>query len=340
MIKVGIIGATGYAGAELVSILLSHPDVEITSLTSRQYEGKSFSDVYPVLRGRTDRVCETFDMERFCDNVDVAFIALPHKLPMEIVPGLLSNGKKVIDLSADFRFNSVALYESFYQPHTAKDLLEKSVYGLSEIYEEQIRNTSLVGNPGCYPTTVLLALIPLIKKGLVNLDGIIADSKSGVSGAGRSLSLTTHYCEANESFKPYKLDGHRHRPEMEENLSNEAGSSVSITFIPHLIPANRGMLSTIYATVPEGIAMNDVRSCYHSFYSDKPFVRIYDDTNQPPDIKYVQNTNFCDIGYKIDENSRRIVLISAIDNLIKGAAGQAVQNMNIMMGFNESNGFF
>ena len=338
MIKVGVIGSTGYAGAELVKILSRHPEVEITALTSRQYAGIPFSDVYPFSKGIVGNICETFELERFCDKTDYVFTALPHKLPMEIVPSLLDKGKKIIDLSADFRFKDVKRYEKYYQPHSEPELLNQAVYGLSEIFEDKIKNASIIGNPGCYPTTVLLALIPLLKEGLVEKDDIISDSKSGVSGAGRSVSLGTHYCEVNETFKTYGLNGHRHRPEMEEVLSNETGTKIDITFIPHLIPVNRGMLSTIYTKIKPGITQKNILDCYKSYYDTRTFVRIFEDAMTPPEIKNVSHTNFCDIGFALDKNTNRLVLISAIDNLVKGASGQAIQNMNIMAGIDETTG--
>lgn len=338
MVRVGIIGATGYAGAELVKILNAHPEVELTAITSRQYAGVPFTDVYPALTGRTDLVCEDFELESFCDKTDIVFTALPHKLPMEIIPKLLKRGKKVIDLSADFRFDNVATYEEVYQAHTAKDLFGESVYGLCEVYSEAIKHSSLIGNPGCYPTTVLLALIPLLRQKMIETRNIIADSKSGVSGAGRSLALTTHFCEANEAFKAYKIDGHRHRPEMEEVLSKESGESINLTFIPHLLPLNRGMLSTLYTTTTGDFSTEDIYNCLASFYKGRPFVRLFPDTKRPPDVKYVQNTNYCDIGFHLNTKTRRLVLISVIDNLVKGASGQAVQNMNIMLGIDETTG--
>lgn len=340
MVRVGVIGATGYAGAELVKLLTAHPEVTLTAITSRQYAGVPFSNVFPAMKGISNLVCEEFVLDDFSEKVDVVFTSLPHKLPMAIVPKLLGMGKKVIDLSADFRFKNIGTYESVYQAHSAKELFDVTVYGLSEVYKDDIAKTSLVGNPGCYPTTVLLALIPLIRAGMIHTENIIADSKSGVSGAGRSLSLTTHFCEANEAFKAYKIDGHRHRPEMEEVLSKEAGNPIELTFIPHLLPMTRGMLSTLYTSVKGDVKSEDIRDCLMSFYKGRPFVRIYDDAKNPPDVKYVQNSNFCDIGFHLDKKSGRLVLISVIDNLVKGASGQAVQNMNIMLGFDETMGLW
>jgi len=290
MIRVGIVGATGYAGAELVRILSGHSQVELTILTSRQFAGVKFDDVYPAMAGCVNLVCQELAVEKVCDSADVVFTALPHQLPMTLVPEFVKRKVRVVDLSADFRFNDAAVYESAYQPHTAKDLLDKAVYGLSEIYFEDIRSANLIGNPGCYPTGVLLPLIPLVKEGLLDLSTLIVDSKSGVSGAGRSVSLTSHFCEANESLKAYKVAVHRHNPEMEAILSREANQPVKLTFVPHLVPMSRGMLTTVYATPVAAL---------------KP---------------------------------EELILISAIDNLVKGAAGQAVQNMNIMLGLDEAAG--
>lgn len=337
MIKAGIIGATGYTGAELVRMLSAHPDVELTVITSRQYEGKKISDVYPALSGRSDLVCEAFDPKTFCEQVDIAFTALPHKIPMGIVPELLERGVRVVDLSADFRFRNVADYEAWYQPHTAPELSEEAVYGLCELYHDEIQHAQVVGNPGCYPTTILLALVPLLKAGIIRAEGIISDSKSGVSGAGRGLSLGAHFCEANESFKPYKVDGHRHRPEIEEVLSAAHGDGVEITFTPHLLPATRGMLSTIYCTLADGKTEEDARQVLESTYADRHFVRLRE-KGMMPDILHVQHTNFCDIGLSSDSRNGRLVVVSAIDNLLKGASGQAIQNMNIMAGLDETAG--
>ena len=337
MTKAGIIGATGYAGAELVRILSGHPDVKLTAITSRQYAGAKYSSIYPSMAGVVNLTCEEFNMESFCDKVDIIFIALPHKIPMEIVPGLIKRGKKVIDLSADFRFKDVLRYEKYYQPHTAKELLKEAVYGLCEIYFDKIKNASLIGNPGCYPTSVLLPLVPLLKENFLTINTIIADSKSGVSGAGRSLSLTAHFCEANESFKAYKVAGHRHCPEMEEILSAEAKKPVTITFVPHLVPMTRGMLTTTYVNLLKKNDSKEIHNCISSFYAGHPFIRICPE-NLMPDTLHVKGTKYCDIGFKIDERNNRLIIVSAIDNLVKGAAGQAVQNMNIMIGIDETRG--
>lgn len=337
MTRIGIIGATGYTGSELVRILTGHPDVELTVLTSRRYEGTRFDRVYPSLRGYVDLTCEAFSMDRVCDRADFIFTALPHSLPMQYIPELMDRGKKVVDLSADFRFKNAATYESFYQPHTAADLLQEAVYGLCEVNASKIRDASLVGNPGCYPTSILLPLIPLVKDRLIDIRSIIADAKSGVSGAGRSVSLTTHFCEANESFKAYKIATHRHSPEMDEILSSRAGEPVHISFVPHLVPITRGMLSTLYINLNEHAAAKDIRESLSSYYAGRAFVRIRPD-DQPPDTHHVRGTNYCDIGLKMDERANRMIIISVIDNLVKGASGQAVQNMNLMLGLDETRG--
>ncbi|RLC15271.1 MAG: N-acetyl-gamma-glutamyl-phosphate reductase [Deltaproteobacteria bacterium] len=337
MTRVGIVGATGYAGAELVRILSGHPDVELTILTSRQYAGIPFHRIYPAMAGVVDLICEEYNTDSLCDRADMIFTALPHKLPMEIVPELVKQGKRVVDLSADFRFSDVSRYEAFYQPHTAKNMIGKSVYGLSEVYTEKIKDAVLVGNPGCYPTSLLLPLIPLLKSNFLDIHTIIADSKSGVSGAGRSPSLTTHFCEANESFKAYKVAEHRHTPEMEEVLSQEAGKPVNITFVPHLVPMSRGMLTTTYSSLSPGVSSEDIRNCIISFYAGRSFVRLCHESRMP-DTLHVRGSNYCDIGFRTDERNNRLILISAIDNLVKGAAGQAIQNMNIMLGLDETAG--
>ena len=337
MVRVAVVGATGYAGAELVRILAGHPDVELAMLTSRQFAGQRFDSVYPSMAGSVDLVCEELSIERICEAADIIFMALPHKLPMAFVPDILRHGRKVIDLSADFRFNELERYEAAYQPHTAKELLEKTVYGLCEIYPEAIKSAVLIGNPGCYPTSVLLPLLPLIKAGMLDPASIIADSKSGVSGAGRSLSIGTHYCEVTESYKPYKVAVHRHNPEMDAILSREAGQDVHITFVPHLVPMSRGMLTTIYATPSDGVKAEDIRNCYQKAYGDRSFVRLRPAGSQP-ETRHVRGTNYCDIGFALDALNNRLILVSAIDNLVKGAAGQAVQNMNIMLGVEETAG--
>ena len=337
MIKVGIVGATGYAGAEIVSLIAGHPEVELTAVTSRSYKGRSMGDIFPAMRNVVEIICEDMDIKNLCKRIDCVFLALPHKVSMGCAPFFLKENVKVVDLSADFRFKDPLIYEAAYQKHSARDLLKKSVYGLSEIYRDKIKYTDLVGNPGCYPTSFLLPVIPLVREKLIKTEGIISDSKSGVSGAGRSLSLATHFCEANESFKPYKVGTHRHLPEMEEILSMHAGKKVKITFVPHLLPLNRGMLTTIYANADENTTFERIKQVFNDYFPRDSFVRILP-KGCFPDISSVRGSNFCDIGFVLDKDTGRLIIVSAIDNLLKGAAGQAVQNMNIMFGLNEKSG--
>ena len=337
MINVGIAGASGYTGVELVKLISNHPKAKLCAVTSNSYNGKSLTDIFPSMRGFENLICEELDIKSLSKKVDVMFLALPHKVSMKHVPTLLEHKVKVVDLSADYRFTDAKAYESAYQEHTSKHLLKESVYGLSEIYRDQIKVSNLVGNPGCYPTSILLPLLPLLKEGLIRSDGIISDSKSGVSGAGRSLSLSTHFCEVNESFNAYKIGNHRHTPEINEILSSHSQQRIAITFVPHLLPLTRGMLSTIYAQTTNAASENNIRKTFDSYYGDEPFVRILD-KNMYPAISHVKGTNCCDIGFHFDEKTKQIIIVSVIDNLLKGAAGQAVQNMNIMFGLDDETG--
>ncbi len=337
MIRAAVVGATGYAGAELVRILTGHQDVSLTVITSRKFAGSPFDAIYPSLTGFVDLDCTDNDVNVICRDADVVFLALPHKVSMSMVPALLDAGKRVVDLSADFRFGDAAAYEAHYQPHSCARLLTTAVYGLSEVYGDAVATADLVGNPGCYPTSVLLPLLPLVAEKLIEPASIIADCKSGVSGAGREATATTHYCHVNESFKAYKVGAHRHTPEIEEKLSMTAGTPVRITFVPHLVPMTRGMQSTIYAVLADGVDGRRIRQCLEAYYTGKPFVRLLAD-GRAPDSLHVKGTNFCDIGVAVDPGSGRLILLSAIDNLVKGAAGQAVQNMNLMFGLAETAG--
>jgi N-acetyl-gamma-glutamyl-phosphate reductase len=337
MINVGIAGASGYTGAELVKLITNHPGAQLQVITSNSYKGQSLTQIYPGMAGFENLICQDLDIPSLAGKIDVIFLALPHKVSMAHAPALVDQGIKVIDLSADFRFTDASAYESAYQPHTAKPLLAESVYGLCEIYREQIKTCRIVGNPGCYPTSILLPVLPLIKENLIHTDRLIADSKSGVSGAGRSLSLTTHFCEVNESFSAYKIGNHRHTPEINEVLSHHAVTPVRITFTPHLLPLTRGMLSTIYLTAQDHVDESGIREVYRAWYQNEPFVRLLDKGNYPG-IAHVCGTNRCDFGLHYDRDTRQIIIISAIDNLLKGAAGQAVQNMNIQFGLPEETG--
>ena len=336
-IPVGVVGATGYAGAELVRILNGHPNVALSVVTSRQYANVRFDQVYPAMRDHVDLVCEELNLDRLKSDCEVIFMALPHKIPMSIIPELMAADKQVVDLSADFRFRDAELYEKAYQPHDAPELLSKAVYGLSEVFYQQIQKAKLIGNPGCYPTSTLLPTVPLLQAGLIDPDHIIIDSKSGVSGAGRSLSLGTHYCQVNDSFKAYKVASHRHNPEINAIMSQIVGSPVGVTFVPHLVPMGRGMLTTQYAHIQAGVTADDIRACLTDYYAERAFIRLCP-PGVFPETMHVRGTNHCDIGFEVDRVQRRVILISAIDNLVKGAAGQAVQNMNIMCGLNEADG--
>ena len=337
MIKVGVIGATGYTGAELIKLLYNHPEAELSVLTSKTYDGQPISDVFPIFNNIIDIKCQNLDVDIISEQTNVVFLCLPHKISMKYVPQFHKNRVKVIDLSADYRFNSVDSYESAYQKHSSKELFESSVYGLSELYKNEIKNADIIGNPGCYPTSLLLPMIPLVKEKIIDNNLIISDSKSGVSGAGRSPSLSSHFCETNESFKPYKIGNHRHTPEMEEKLSENAGEEIKITFVPHLLPLTRGMLTTIYTNIKGKTTRDNIEELFHNYYGKKYFIRILQKEHFP-DILSVKNTNFCDIGFHLDKNSGRLIIVSAIDNLLKGAAGQAIQNMNIMFNLVEQTG--
>jgi N-acetyl-gamma-glutamyl-phosphate reductase len=337
VVRAAVIGATGYAGAELVRILSGHPHVDLTMITSRQHAGELFSNIYPALAGIVDLKCELFSEKAVNEGADVVFTALPHKASMEVVPGLVAHGKRVIDLSADFRFRNPTTYEAWYEPHQAKDLLQSAVYGLPEIFADDIREASLIGNPGCYPTSVLLPLLPLIGEPFVDEESIVADSKSGTSGAGRTVSLVTHFCEVNEGFKAYNVDQHRHNPEMDEVLSLFCAKKIHITFVPHLVPMTRGMLTSIYVGLKGSVTAEAVKARLDAFYFEKPFVRICP-LGRFPNTMYVRGTNYCDIGLKVTGDAKRLIMVSAIDNLVKGASGQAVQNMNIMFGFEDTAG--
>jgi N-acetyl-gamma-glutamyl-phosphate reductase len=337
MINVAIIGASGYTGGELARILCNHPHVTLSAVTSRQYAGQKLSEVFPHLRDRVTITCENSEIDQLCDRADIFFTAVPHKTAMDIVPKILSAGKKVIDLSADFRLKELSVYETWYQKHTAAEYLAQAVYGLPEIYRNRIRTTSLTANPGCYPTSIILALAPLLENGAIVPQSIIADSKSGASGAGRAASVATLYCEVADGFRPYKVGEHRHTPEIEQEVSLLAGENVSLSFTPHLLPLSRGILSTIYATLKDGITAETIREMYQSRYRHEKFIRLLGDTSYPA-TQHVRGSNFCDIGFKVDPRTNRIIVMSAIDNIVKGASGQAVQNMNLMCGFDEDDG--
>jgi N-acetyl-gamma-glutamyl-phosphate reductase len=335
--RVGIIGATGYTGVELLRLLLLHPEVEVTALTSQKYAGAPIDQVFPSLKKRLQLKCEELKVDQVSTKADFIFTAVPHKTAMEIVPLFHRQGKKVIDLSADFRFKDAAIYEKWYQKHTNPELLLESVYGLPELHREEIRNAKIVGNPGCYPTGVLIGLMPLVKKGLISLESIVVDAKSGVSGAGRDVVLESLFCEVNEGVKAYKIFAHRHTPEIEQELSQMVKEELKVTFVPHLIPMDRGILSTLYGRLIKKMKTEELLSVFQEAYQEEPFIRVYP-KGKLPNTKDVRSSNFCDIGVTVSETDDCAVIITAIDNLVKGASGEAVQNMNIMLGYPETLG--
>jgi N-acetyl-gamma-glutamyl-phosphate reductase len=336
-VNVAVFGASGYTGLELMRLLVRHPGVELTALTSREYQGRPVGEVFPALARIVELAFVPPDPSAIIAAAEVVFLAVPHKTAMELAPSLLQGGLRVVDLSADFRFRDRAVYEAWYQPHSAPELLKEAVYGLPELHRDKIPGARLVGNPGCYPTCVILGLAPLVKAGLVEPASLIADCKSGVSGAGRGASLTTSYCEVTDSFRAYKVADHRHAPEMEQELSLAAGRTVKVTFTPHLAPMSRGILGTLYAQLVKPLTDAQVFELYQEFYRDQPFVRLLPPGSWPS-TQQVRGTNFCDLGFKVDQERGRVIVISAIDNLTRGASGLAVQNFNLMMGFPETLG--
>lgn len=338
MIKVSIIGATGYTGAELVRLLSAHPQVEVVALTSQSYIGREYPGVFPHLKPVNNLICEEQDLVKLARESDVIFAALPHGLSMPIVKEALDLGKRVVDLGADFRLDDPEVYQEWYKgEHTVPELLQEAVYGVPELNREQIRKARVVGNPGCYPTSALLALSPLLKAKLIDTKRIIIDSKSGVSGAGRGLNLGIHYAECNESIKAYNIGKHRHIPEIEQELSKVAGEDVRISFTPHLTPMTRGILSTIYADLKEESTEDELHKLFADFYKGERFVQVLPQ-GELPQTKWCYGSNYCFIGITYDPRVNRVVVVSAIDNLVKGASGQAIQNMNLMFGLEENLG--
>ena len=338
MIKVAIVGASGYTGLELIRILHCHPGVTVTCLTSEQSAGKSIADVFPTLRGRCEIILEPLDPRTVAEKADIIFTALPHKAAMAVVPTFLALGKKVIDLSADYRLTDPATYGEWYEPHQDTGNLKRAIYGLPELRRERVKGADLIANPGCYPTSIILALAPLLKERLLDVTTIIADSASGVTGAGRAAKVDSLYCEVNEGYKAYGVGGvHRHTPEIEQELSLLAGEQVTITFTPHLVPMDRGILSTVYASPVTPLTTEQLLTLYRNYYDGEPFVRVLGAGNLPS-TAFVRGSNFCDIAPLIDQRTGRVIVVSAIDNLVKGASGQAVQNLNLLCGFPETTG--
>jgi len=335
MIKAGIVGATGYTGIELMRLISSHPDAELASVTSRAESGRAVSDLFPALRGIVDLVYMDPDSNSLAD-CDIVFFATPNGTAMQHAPALLDQGVKVIDLSADFRLKNVSEWEKWYgQPHACPELLESAVYGLPEMNRQAIRQANLIANPGCYPTAVQLGFLPLLTHKLVNPGTLIADAKSGVSGAGRKLSMTTQYCEAADAFMAYSVAGHRHLPEIRQGLQSVSNEPVGLVFVPHLLPMIRGIHATLYATLNDTSV--DLQQLYEDFYHDEPFVDVMPAGNHP-NTSSVRGTNTCRLACHKPQNGNTAVILAVEDNLVKGAAGQAIQNMNLMFGLVETSG--
>lgn len=338
MIKVGIIGATGYAGSELVRILLGHKDVEIKWYGSRSYIDKKYASIYQNFFQLVDANCMDDNMEVLADQVDVIFTATPQGLCASLVNEEILSKVKIIDLSADFRIKDVKVYEEWYKlEHKSPQFIEEAVYGLCEINREDVKKARLVANPGCYTTCSILTCYPLVKEGIIDPNTIIVDAKSGTSGAGRGAKVDNLFCEVNENMKAYGVATHRHTPEIEEQLGYACGKKITINFTPHLVPMNRGILATAYASLKKDVTYEEVKAIYDKYYADEKFVRVLE-KDVCPQTKWVEGSNYVDVNFKIDPRTNRIIMMGAIDNLVKGAAGQAVQNMNLMFGLKESEG--
>lgn len=338
MTKIGIVGATGYVGMEIVRLLANRRDVALTTVVSNTFAGKPYSAVYPSLRGVFDMPCDALDADVIADKADFFILALPHGVSGDLVPRLLAGGKKVIDHSADFRFRDMDTYTATYKvPHPAPELLGEAVYGLPELYRAQLRDARLVGDPGCYPTCTILGIAPLLRERLVSTKGITVCAASGISGAGRKADLPYAFCESDESFKAYGVAGHRHTPEMEQELSLLAGEPVVLSFVPHLVPMKRGMLATIHLDLLGNTSAEALHDLYVNTYADEPFVRVLP-LGQFPETRFVSGSNFVDIGLQVDKRTNRVIVVSALDNLGKGSSSQAIQAMNLMCGLPETAG--
>ena len=338
MIKVGIIGATGYAGGELVRILLGHKEAEIKWYGSRSYIDKKYASVYQNMFQIVDEKCMDDNIEELAEQVDVIFTATPQGYLASILKEEILQKVKIVDLSADYRIKDVETYEKWYGiEHKSPQFIEEAVYGLCEVNREDIKNARLIANPGCYTTCSILTAYPLAKEGLIDMSTLIIDAKSGTSGAGRGAKVQNLYCEVNENMKAYGVASHRHTPEIEEQLGYASGEEVVINFTPHLVPMNRGILATEYAKLTKKVTYEEVKAIYDKYYGEEQFIRVLD-KDVFPETKWVEGSNYVDIGFKIDERTNRIIMMGAIDNLVKGAAGQAVQNMNLLFGLPENEG--
>lgn len=337
-IRVAVVGASGYTGVELLRLLVNHPAVEITALTSESYADAPIEEVFPSLFGMLKLTCKKFDAHEVAKRADLIFLAVPHKTAMMAAVELLPSGRKIIDLSADFRFRDPAVYRQWYGvDHAAPELLKEAVYALPEFYRQQLTAARLAAAPGCYPTAALLGLLPLLKREMIDPDSLIIDAISGASGAGRKPDLPLHFAELQENCKAYKIACHRHTPEIEQELSRAIGREVLVTFTPHLVGTVRGILATMTATLVTSKDAEQLRALYQDWYQDEPFVRVLPE-GRLPETKQVRGSNFCDIGLAVDARTRRAIVVTAIDNLVKGASGQAIQAMNVMMGLDERTG--
>ena len=339
MIKIGIVGASGYSGSELLRFLVNHPgELQVALCTSETYAGQCIENVLPNLRGFLSAKFEALDLDSLKERVDAVVLAVPHKVAMSFVPKILKQGLRVVDFSADYRLEEAETYEAWYHvKHTSTALIPKAVYGLPERYRDCIRSAQLIANPGCYPTSAILAAMPLVANGVVELDSIIVDSKSGISGAGPKPSENTHYANRESNFIAYNIGVHRHTPEIEQELGAVASEPIRVTFTPHLVPMTRGILSTVYMRLTEDMSAEEALNLYATFYENEPFVRVLPPGTYPQ-TKAVLGSNYCDVGLEVDARTRRIIAMAAIDNLGKGAAGAVVQNLNLMFGFKETDG--
>lgn len=337
MIPVAILGGSGYTGVELMRLLAAHPQFELKAVSSRQNQGKAVGEVFGSLAGKVNLQFSDADPDALASQARLVFLAVPHQTAMAAVPPILRAGAKIVDLSADFRLRDIKVYEQYYAPHTCPEMVARAVYGLTEHYREQVAAAQLVANPGCYVTSVLLPLIPLLKQKLISLRGIIANSASGTSGAGRNAEIKLLFGEVHDSFRPYSVNSHRHTPEMEQELSLAAGEEVRLTFTPHLLPVDRGILSTIYVIPQEGVTDARIRDCWQSAYNNEPFIQVLAQGTLPA-TKQVRGTNMTQLAVETDPRSGLLKIFSALDNLTKGASGQALQNANLMMGLPEGMG--
>lgn len=335
MIKVGIVGARGYTGEELIKILIKHPSVRLTYLAATLEKAVDAAEIFPKFKGLIDLACENFSVDKAAAACDLLFLCLPHTISMDFVPALIKKGKKIVDLSADYRLKDIQAYREWYhKDHADAANIKKFIYGLPELYREKIKNTDCVANPGCYPTAAILGIAPMVASGIADGSSIIIDAKSGATGAGRKASADFFFSEVNENFKGYKFNVHQHSPEINQELSNLSDARIDVVFCPHLLPLNRGILETIYLKLNKAMDAEKIEEIYKKFYKAEPFVRVRG-MGKLPELKDVVGTNFCDIGLVYDAAKKLLIVVSVIDNLLKGASGQAVENMNIMSGFPE-----